>query len=107
MDWNSMSDSAIVAELGKRIKKYRLSKRFTQQDIADRTGVSLFTIAQVEKGNAVSLVTIIAILRVLKLLANLDMLLPEVRVSPIEMLKLKGEVRKRIYKPRVSKENKE
>ena len=101
MDWYGMSDTAIIAELGKRIKDYRLRKKFTQQEIADRTGVSVFTVAQVEKGNAVSFGTVIAILRVLRLMDNLEMLLPEIKISPVEMLKLKGETPKRACKPRL------
>ncbi|MEA4841147.1 MAG: helix-turn-helix transcriptional regulator [Bacteroidales bacterium] len=100
MDWYGMSDAALIAELGKRIKSYRLRKKFTQQEIADRAGVSVFTVAQVEKGSAVSFATIIAILRVLRLIENLEMLLPEIKISPIEMLKLKGKTPKRSYKPR-------
>jgi len=98
MDWNSLSNSEIITELGKRIKGYRIKKRFTQQELADRAGVSLFTVAQVEKGNPVSCPTLIAIFRVLRLLDNLEMLLPEIEISPIELMKLKGKIPKRIRK---------
>jgi len=96
MDWNSLSNVEILVELSKRIKDYRIKKRFTQQEIADRAGVSLFTIAQIEKGKSVSMATLIAVLRVLRLLENFEMLLPEIEVSPIEIMKLKGKNPKRI-----------
>lgn len=102
MDWNSMSNSAILAESGKRIKDQRLRKELTQQDLADRAGVSVFTVGQIEKGKPVSTGTLVAILRVLRLLNNLEMLLPELTISPVEMLKLKGEAPKRIYRPRTA-----
>ena len=98
MDWNSMSDTAIIGELGKRLKEYRLRKRYTQQDMADRAGISVFSVAKVEKGEPVSISIIIPVLRVLRLLDNLEMLLPEIGVSPIEMLKLKGKMPQRIKK---------
>jgi len=98
MEWNSLSNFEIIIELGKRIKEYRIKKRFTQQELADRTGVSLFTIAQIEKGKSVSLFTLIAVLRVLRLLDNFEMLLPEVEASPIEIMKSKGKIVKRIRK---------
>ena len=98
MDWNSMSDTAITGVLGKRIKEYRLRKRYTQQDMADRAGISVFSVAKVEKGEPVSISIIIPVLRVLRLLDNLEMLLPEIGVSPIEMLKLKGKMPQRIKK---------
>jgi transcriptional regulator with XRE-family HTH domain len=96
MDWNGLSNSEIIITLGKRIKEYRIKKRFTQQEVADRAGVSLFTIAQVEKGKSVSATTLIAVLRVLRLLENFEMLLPEIEASPIEIMKLKGKIPTRI-----------
>jgi DNA-binding XRE family transcriptional regulator len=96
MDWNSLSNSEIIFELGKRMKEYRIKKRFTQQELAERAGVSLFTLAQIEKGTPVSLITLTAVLRVLRLLENFEMLLPEIEVSPIEIMKLQGKKPKRI-----------
>jgi transcriptional regulator with XRE-family HTH domain len=96
MDWNSMSNTAIVLEIGKRLKEYRLKRKLTQQDLAEHAGISVFTVSQIEKGNPVSISMFLPVLRVLRLLDNLEMLLPEIGVSPIEMLKLKGKAPKRI-----------
>ncbi|GHS86599.1 hypothetical protein FACS1894201_07540 [Bacteroidia bacterium] len=96
MDWNSLSNMAIVQEIGKRIKAYRLKKKLTQQNLADRAGISIFTIAQIEKGKSVSLGMLLPVLRELRLLDNLEMLLPEMGISPIERIKLKGKTPKRI-----------
>ena len=100
MDWNSMSGVAIIAEIGKRIKDNRLRKNLTQTDLATRAGVNALTIAKVEQGKPLSLVTLIAILRALRLLDNIESLVPEAQISPIEMLKFKGETRKRASKPK-------
>ena len=96
MDWNSLSNAAIVMEIGKRLKEYRFKRRFTQQELAERAGISLFTIAQIEKGKPVSISMLLPVLRVLRLLDNLEMLLPETGISPVEMLKLKGKQPQRI-----------
>ena len=96
MDWIGMSDTAIIEELGRRIKEYRLRKRYTQQELADRAGISLFSISKIEKGQPVSISLIITVLRALKILDNLEMFLPEIGVSPIELMKLKGKTPKRI-----------
>jgi transcriptional regulator with XRE-family HTH domain len=96
MDWNSLSNTAIVQEIGKRIKAYRLKKKLTQQALAERAGISLFTVSQIEKGKTVSLGMLLSVLRELRLLDNLEMLLPEIGISPIEMMKLQGEMPKRI-----------
>jgi len=96
MDWNILSNKAIVQEIGKRIKAYRIEKRYTQQDLAIRAGVSLFTLAKIEQGKPVSISMLLAVLRVLRLLDNLEMLLPEIGISPIKMLELQGKKPQRI-----------
>jgi transcriptional regulator with XRE-family HTH domain len=101
MDWNSLSNAAIIQEIGKRIKEYRLKKRFTQNELADRAGISVFTVAQIEKGHPVSISMLLSVLRVLRLLDNLEMLLPEIGISPIELMKLKGKTPKRIKPAKV------
>jgi len=98
MDWNSLSNSEITKELGKRLRDYRIKKRFTQQELAERSGVSLFTIAQIEKGKSMSFITLVAVLRVLRVLENFETLLPEIEASPIEIMKLQGKKPKRIRK---------
>ncbi|GHV10379.1 hypothetical protein FACS1894162_4150 [Bacteroidia bacterium] len=100
MEWSEMSNVAVIKAIGSRLKDYRLQKRLTQQNMAERAGVSVFTIAQIEKGHSVSLSMLIPVLRVLRLLDNLDLLLPETSVSPIELLKLKGKIPKRIKIPK-------
>ena len=96
MDWNSLSNAAIVLEVGKRLKAYRLKKRLSQQELAGRAGISLFTIVQIEKGRPVSISMLLSVMRVLRLLDNFELLLPEIGISPIEMMKLKGRMPQRI-----------
>lgn len=96
MDWNSLSNTSVVEEVGKRLKDYRLTKKLTQLQLAEKAGISLFTVAQIEKGNPVSISMVIAVMRVLRLLDNLEQLLPEQEISPLEILKLKGEQRQRV-----------
>jgi transcriptional regulator with XRE-family HTH domain len=96
MDWNSLSNTAITKEIGKRLKEYRLKKRFTQRDIAERAGISIFTVAQIERGKAVSINMLLPVFRVLRLLDNLELFLPEISISPVKLLKLKGKTPKRI-----------
>lgn len=100
MDWNGMSDVAIIAEIGTRIKDNRLRKNLTQKELASRAGVNALTIAKIEQGKPMSFVSLIAIMRALRLINNLELLVPEAQISPIEMLKLKGETRKRASKPK-------
>lgn len=96
MTWNDLSNTAILAETGKRLKEYRLRSRFTQQQVAEQAGISVFTVAQIEQGKSVSFSLLLSVLRVLRLLDNMEMLLPALGVSPIELLKLKGKMPKRV-----------
>jgi len=96
MDWNSLSNSAIIQEIGKRIRNCRLRKKLTQQQLAEKAGISIFTVAQIEKGNPVSVSMLIASMRVLRLLENLEQLLPEQEISPVDLLALQGKEPKRI-----------
>jgi transcriptional regulator with XRE-family HTH domain len=86
MDWYGMTDAVLAAEIGKRIKATRLKKKFTQGDIAERSGLSVFTISQIENGKNSSLSSLIAVLRVLRLLENLEELFPEPVLSPVDLL---------------------
>ena len=46
------SNSEIISELGSRFKEYRLLCDMTQREVAEKSGVSIFTISQFEKGEA-------------------------------------------------------
>lgn len=101
MDWNSLSNTEIILEMGSRLKAFRLQKKLTQQQLAEKAGVSLFTVAQIERGKSVSVSMLIAVMRVLRLLDNLELLLPRQEVSPIELLKLQGRKPQRIRTTRL------
>ena len=98
MNWNSLSNRALIEEIGKRLKEYRFQRRLTQQELADQAGISIFSVAQIEQGKMVSMTVFLSILRVLRLLENFELFIPEIGISPIELLKLKGKTPKRIKK---------
>ena len=98
MNWNSLSNSAIIGEVGKRLKDYRIRRKLTQQELADQAGISVFSVTQIERGKAITLAVFLSVLRVLRLLDNLELFIPEIGISPIELLKLKGKTPKRIRK---------
>ena len=96
MDWNSLNNAQVLDEIGQRLKRQRINKKLTQQQLAVMAGVSMFTVAQIEKGNSVSLSMLIAVLRILRLLDNLDLLFTETIISPVAMLKQKRKVVQRV-----------
>jgi transcriptional regulator with XRE-family HTH domain len=98
INWDVLSNGDILKEIGKRIKDYRFGQKLTQRELSEQAGISLFTVAQMERGKSVSFNNLLAVLRILKLLDNLETLLPEICVSPVELLKLKGKTPQRIRK---------
>ena len=91
----TLSDTAVLHELGKRLAQHRLNRNLTQQSLAREAGISLRTLNRIECGEPSQTSNVLRVLRVLGLLDNLDALVPEPPVSPIQQLKLKGKVRQR------------
>ncbi len=91
----SNSDDATLKELGKRIVQYRLNKNWTQEVLATEAGVSKKSVHRVEHGHIIRTLNLIRILRALRLLDNLEMLIPEPAISPIQLTEMQGKKRKR------------
>lgn len=89
------SDDAVLKEIGNRIAQYRLNQDKTQAALAQEAGVSNRTMTRFENGNSIQASSLIRILRALKLLENLDGLIPEPVASPVQQLKIQGKQRKR------------
>ena len=94
--WTELSDTAILNKLGARLKAYRISRGLKQQELAAESGVGVSTIAKIESGQSVSLSLLISVMRTLGLLENLDLLVPEQKPSPMELLKMQGKQVKRV-----------
>ncbi len=81
-EYASLSDRAIAARLGGRIRALRLRHNRTQEDVAACAAVSLGTLKALEAGRG-KLETLIAILRELDALAGVEGFLPEPPASPL------------------------
>lgn len=101
MDWVPYSDKAIQKELGKRLKSLRLKRNITQQELADAIQLSVTSIKSLELGSA-KLSTLIAVLRELKALDELDHFIKPIGISPLQLAKLKGKTRKRATRSQTS-----
>lgn len=94
MDFYVLSDLAILEELGARLKALRLRKNITQEQLAERSLLSLNTIKSLELGKG-KLSSLIIILRELEALNTLDDFIPDLKISPIQLAKLQGKRRLR------------
>ena len=90
-----MNDEMILAELGARIARRRLDLEYTQAEVAELAGVGKRTVERIEAGATTQLVTLIRIFRALEMIDRLDGLAPEVRIRPMDLIKLRGKQRQR------------
>lgn len=92
----SLSDEAVLGEIGRRLAAVRLSRNQTQAQLAAEAGVSLRTVGRLESGEvATQLSGFVRVCRALDLLGGIDALVPEPAPSPLAMVKLHGRSRKR------------
>lgn len=92
---SSLTDKTVLEIMGLRLTQARLDSNLTQAQIAEKAGLSKRTVERLEDGESAQLSKFIRVLRALDLLDGLDALLPETPPSPIEMAKLRGNVRQR------------
>lgn len=85
IDYYTASDSAILEELGGRIRSLRLRKNITQVDLAERTLLAVGTIKSLEAGKG-KLSTLLAVLRELGVLDQLDQFIPPITISPLKIV---------------------
>lgn len=101
------TDSEIMAEIGKRLKRYRIDSGFSQTELADRTGISAKTISNLEDGMQGNMLTLIRVLRALKLLDNLELIAPNQDDRPVDFLYYNERAPQRVSRNRHNKERKE
>jgi transcriptional regulator with XRE-family HTH domain len=93
---STMSDEAVLRELGERLERERLSRNLTQAALAERAGVSKRTVERMESGEVGTQLTgFLRICRAMQVLGNLDLILPDEKPSPMELLKYRGRQRQR------------
>ena len=89
------TDDEIIEELGARLRAYRLQQNTEVAEVASRTGLNRNTIQNAESGKNPRLSTIVRLLRAYGRLENLDSFLPPPSISPLELRRTRGQVRKR------------
>jgi transcriptional regulator with XRE-family HTH domain len=95
INWNSMSDTALVQFIGRFVKAKRMELNKTQEKLAHAAGISRSTLSLLEKGETVTLATLIQVLRVLDQLPVIQAFAVQQTVSPIQLAKLEQKKRKR------------
>jgi DNA-binding XRE family transcriptional regulator len=94
-NWNSMSDKALSEHVGRFVKQKRIELNKTQDVLAHAAGISRSTLGLLEKGEPVTLATLLQVLRVLDQLHILDVFTVQPIFSPIQLAKIEQKKRKR------------
>lgn len=89
-----MTDKALALEIGARIKGLRLRRNRSQQQVATAAVVSLNVVKALEAGKG-KLSSLIAVLRELEVLDDLEPFIRVPEVSPLELVKQQGKRRQR------------
>lgn len=71
------NEKELLAEIGSRVKQYRLSLNLTQFDMASRCRLSTRTISRIENGEDVKVSVLAKVLSELNLGDNFDALIPQ------------------------------
>ena len=91
----SDTNEEILTEIGKRVAGLRLSFNWSQQELANRAGVSRRSIERLEQGSGTpNLKVFIALCAALRRTPSLESLLPAVELTPQQIF-AKEKLRKR------------
>lgn len=83
-DIYTLTDTAIVTNIGRKLKAARLRQNITQQSLAEAANISLSTIKKIEKGEICTFDALLRMLRTLGMLDTLQQLVEEEQMSPSE-----------------------
>lgn len=94
----AQSNAEIVQGLGEQFRDYRLNAKLTQQEVADKVGVSLITIRNFETGKAknITLSNLLSLLCVVGRLEAVNELFPPIPLSPYVLSELNANKPKRV-----------
>ena len=72
-----ISADAVCAQLGSRIKRIRLSRNLSQQQLADMAAASLSSVRRLESHGQASMALVVRVAQALQVVAQLDNLFTE------------------------------
>ena len=92
------SDDALLFAIGECLAQARIESGLTQTGLSDKAGVGKRTIERLEGGKSVQVVNLLRVLRELDMVERLSAVFPDQGPSPMELLKSRGKVRRRVSK---------
>ena len=94
-EWASMSDKALTKYIGSFVRHHRMEQNKTQDELAEAAGISRSTLSLLERGETVTVTTLIQVLRILDQLSVFSAFEVIDTLSPLALAKLQKEKRQR------------
>jgi len=106
-EWASMSDKVLAEYIGRFVRHHRMEQNRTQDELSKAAGISRSTLSLLERGETVTVNTLIQVLRVLDQLPIMSVFEVKDTLSPLALAKLQREKRQRARSKSKRKENEE
>lgn len=90
-----MSDQALLRQIGNFVQHHRVQQNKTQNDLAHQAGISRSTLSLLERGEPVTLPTLVQVLRVVGQLQVLEAFLVQQPISPLALVQQQREQKPR------------
>jgi len=94
-EWASMSDEALAKYIGVFVRHHRMEQNKTQDELSAAAGISRSTLSLLERGEVVTVTTLIQVLRVLDQLPIFSVFEVKDTLSPLALAKLQKAKRQR------------
>lgn len=108
INWYSMSNQSIVTELVAILRQFRLNQNLTQEQLAEKAGLSRSAISEMENGKAAtSLLTVIQVLKALQRLYLLDNWQVAGQINTLQTAGLSGNKRVRAARSKRNQQKEE
>lgn len=101
-----MSDPALLAQIGAFVKHHRVQQNKTQEELSRAAGISRSTLSLLERGETVTLTTLIQVLRMLRQLHIMDAFVFQTPISPLAIARAEQKQRKRARTPKNNNQRK-
>jgi len=97
-----MNEEEILKKIGAKLKELRLDQNMKQKELAEKSGLSMFSISQMETGHNTSVLSLVQVLGALDRMDMIEPFLKEKEVDPelLERFLQNQPVRKRATTPR-------
>ncbi len=94
-NWPAMTDKALAEHIGDFIRYHRLDQNITQASLSHSAGISRSTLSLLERGETVTLSTLLKVLRVLDQLHIMDVFNVDKSPSPLSLVKMSKDIKQR------------